>query len=198
MDKDKLIKELLQKGQDYSQQIYLVGFFIVFIILIIFVVRPTVNEYIYRNKELEQTAQLSVQYEKVISSLSALQSILESNRSDFGLLDQAIPENIGMYQLTQDVRNSFLNYVPTRSYSFPGYVVSKQDDSKGVKSKGELKPYKILVSVNGSYETLQNIFQKILNQRRIKSVKSFLLSRPQGASDSASLEMKLEIEAYYL
>lgn len=200
MEKNQLIKGLLQKGQDYSQQIYLIGFFIVFMIMIIFIVRPTINTYIIKNKELQDIVHLSSEYQKVISNLTTLQGILESNRDEFGMLDQAIPQNIYMYQLTQDVRNSFLKYTPTRSYSFPSYVISIPDSKDSVKSKSELKPYKILVNVSGSYPTMRSVLEQILNQRRVKTVKTLMLSRPVGesASESANLEMKMEIEAYYL
>jgi len=200
MEKNQLIKGLLQKGQDYSQQIYLIGFFIVFMIMIIFIVRPTINTYIIKNKELQDIVHLSSEYQKVISNLTTLQGILESNRDEFGMLDQAIPQNIYMYQLTQDVRNSFLKYTPTRSYSFPSYVISIPDSKDNVKSKSELKPYKILVNVSGSYPTMRSVLEQILNQRRVKTVKTLMLSRPVGesASESANLEMKMEIEAYYL
>jgi hypothetical protein len=200
MEKNQLIKGLLQKGQDYSQQIYLIGFFIVFIFMLVFVVRPTINMYIIKNKELQDTIHLSSEYQKVISSLTALQAILESHRDDFGMLDQAIPKNILMYQLTQDVRNSFLKYTPTRSYSFPSYVIKKSDTKAESISKSELKPYKILVNVSGSYPTMRSVLEQILNQRRVKTVKTLMLSRPEGesASESAELDMKLEIEAYYL
>jgi Tfp pilus assembly protein PilO len=197
MDKDKLIKELLQKSQNYSQQLYLVAFFIVFVILILFFVRPTVNEYVLRNKELEETVALSEQYQQVINNMTQLQSLLESERDNFILLDQAIPNNIHMYQLTQDVRSSFLRFVPTRTYSFPAYTVSNLSTNEG-KGKAELKEYKLLVNVSGTYSDLQGIMGKIFNQRRIKSIKSLRLSRPEGASDSANLEMKLEVGAYHL
>ncbi len=168
--------------------------------MLVFVVRPTINMYITKNKELQDTIHLSSEYQKVISSLTALQAILESHRDDFGMLDQAIPKNILMYQLTQDVRNSFLKYTPTRSYSFPSYVIKKSDTKTESISKSELKPYKILVNVSGSYPTMRSVLEQILNQRRVKTVKTLMLSRPEGesASESAELDMKLEIEAYYL
>jgi len=197
MDKDKLIKELLQKSQDYSQQLYLVAFFIVFVILILFFVRPTINEYVLRNKELEETITLSEQYQQVINSMTQLQSLLESERDNFVLLDQAIPNNIHMYQLIQDVRSSFLKFVPTRTYSFPSYTVSNMSPGE-TKGKAELKEHKLLVNVNGTYSDLQGIMSKIFNQRRIKSIKSLRLSRSENSSDSAILEMKLEVGAYHL
>ncbi len=198
MEKNQLIRALLRKGQDYSQQLYLIGFFVVFIIMIVFVVRPTINMYISKNKELQDTVHLSSEYQKVISNLTVLQGLLESNRDDFGLLEQAIPENVSMYQLTQDVRNSFLRYTPTRSYSFPSYVITNSGSKSDAKTKEELKSYKIMVHVNGSYPTVKDVLNKIISQRRVKSVKTFLLARPEGASESADLDMKLEIEAYYL
>lgn len=199
MHKEELIKRLLQKGQDYSQQLYLVGFFVIFIFLILFVVRPAINEYVVRNKQLEETIQISAQYQKAITNLNTLQALLEANRGDFGLLDDAIPENINMYQLTQDVSNSFLRYIPTKSFSFPGYVVAKEEDSKETKGKAELKQYKILVSVSGTYATVRDILANVMNQRRVKSVKTLHFARPSGAaSGSANLDMKLEIEAFYL
>lgn len=198
MEKNKLIEGLLKKSQDYSQQIYLLGFFLVFILMIIFMVRPQVNEYIIRNKQLQETVLLSAQYQKAISNLTELQGLLETRRADFALLGQAIPENIQMYQLTQDVRDSFLKYVPTRTYTFPSYVITPPKSGAKVNTISALKTYKILVNINGSYPTTREILQKILNQRRIKSVKTLLISRPEGASDSGELEMKLEVEAYYL
>lgn len=198
MEKNLLISQLLQKSKDNAQQFYVAGFLLVFVLLIVLVVRPTVNGYVERKTELQETKILSAQYQKVIASINTLQSLLESNRSDFALLNQAIPDSIQMYQLTQDVQKSFLRYTPTRTYNFPGYVVTPSESSAALKSKSELKPYKILVNISSDYPTLRNVLSQIMNQRRVKGVRSMTVAKPKGASDSATLDMKLEVEAYYL
>ena len=198
MEKDKLIAQLLEKSKDNIQQFYVSGFLLVFVLLILFVVRPTMNGYVERRTELQEIKILSSQYQKVIASINTLQDLLESNRSDFALLHQAIPNSIQMYQLTQDVQKSFLQYAPTRSHNFPGYVVTPSESSAALKNKSALKPYKILVNITSDYSTLRNVLSQIMSQRRVKSVRSMTLAKPKGASDSATLDMKLEVEAYYL
>ncbi len=198
MDKDELISQLLKKGQDITQRVYLLAFFIVFILLILFVVRPTVGGYIDRRTELEKTKILSAQYQKVITSLNTLQRMLESRREDFALLEQAVPSSLAMYQLTQDVERTVLPHIPSQSYSFPGYSIPHRSDLAALTPVKTPQTYTIAVAVQGDYGTLKGVFAQLLNQRRIKNVRNLSMSREKGSSESAVLDMKLEIEAYHL
>ena len=198
MDKDKLVAQITNNGKNYSQQGYLIGFFVIFILLIVFVVRPNINEYLIRQKQLEETTQLIQQYQKAILSLNALQSVLESHRDDFVMLDQAVPSGLGIYQIAIDIRDTFLDHTPSKKYSFPPYVVTNESKDKVKLTSNNLKEYVITVDMNDTYQSLQDVLGQVLNQRRIKSINSIAISKPVEASSSSKLNMKLEIKAYHL
>lgn len=198
MEKNDLIAQLFKKGQDHEQAVYLVTFFLVFVLLIVLVVRPTVDGYVTRRKELAETKLLSSQYQKVISSLNTLQSMLEMHRDDFALLDEAIPESVQMYQISRDIERSVLPHIPSRSYSFPAYTIVHDGAVQGEDSIAKPQEYKLAASLQGEYQTLQDVVAKLMNQLRVKSISSVSLDRTRGASDSANLDMRLEIKAYHL
>ncbi|HNQ31052.1 MAG TPA: hypothetical protein PKG71_01660 [Candidatus Woesebacteria bacterium] len=198
MDKDSFIQLVLQKGKDNSRNLYLSGFFFVLILLILFVARPTVGEYVDRKRQLEELVALSIRYQKAIENVSELQSILEAHRQDFKMLDEAIPNDLHLYGLTQDVNRSFLQYTPSKSYTFPAHSITTSNSSKKPNPKAELKTYKILADVRVDYGTGRYLIDTILSQRRLKSINTLVFSRVEEASPGGVLQMKLEIDAYHL
>lgn len=197
MDKDQLVRQIMAKGKDYSQQTYLAGFFLAFIILIVLIIRPSINDYVIRQKQLEETKLMVEENQKVIVNLTKLQSVLEAHRSDFDLLNRAVPNGTGLYQLAKDVERSILPYTPTKSYTFAGYTYPGVKAVSNSRSN-EPKSYAISSSVQGTYPALLNLLQDISDQSRIKTIKSIMLSRSTESSSSANLNMTLDIEAYHL
>ena len=196
MDKEQLVKLVREKGVNYSQQLYLWGFFAAFVLLVIFVVRPTLNGYVARQKELEDIIATSEKYQKSIENLSQLQAVLEARRDEFIYLEQAMPLGLHMYELTRDVQMAWLEHIPSKSYGFPSYSVANPSAEANTRVSSA-KPYLMPVELEGDFQTLRNIVNASLNQRRLKAVKSMTLEKG-SASAGAKMQMRLEIEAYNL
>ena len=123
MDKEQLVKQIMERGKDYGQQMYFAGFFVVFVFFIVFIIRPSINDYVVRQTQLDETKQMVAEYQKVIENLTKLQTVLEVHRDDFILLEKAIPMDTGLYQLARDIE-PILPYMPSRSYAFSGYALA--------------------------------------------------------------------------
>lgn len=196
MDKEKLLSQLVQK--DNTERWYLVGFFAVFIILILFVIRPNVNEYLRRQKLLEDLTSTNAQYDTAISNLRVLQGLFEEYRDQFPLLEEAVPMRLEAYNFAQDVAKIFLPYVPTDNLRFPGFNVGEKAEA-GVPVAGtQLVPYPQSIEITGKYSELQRILSKLMNQRRIKHVTRVVFSENQTASGEASMGMRVDFQGYYI
>lgn len=198
MEKETFIQQLLQKGKDNSSAVYMAGFFMVLIVLILFVAWPAVGDYVDKQRQLEELTETSNRYTKAIVNVSELQGILEAHRQDFKMLDEAIPNDLTLYQLTQDVENTFLQYTLSKSYTFPAHTVMNVHKSGKTDSKSELNTYKLLADLRVDYNTAEALITAILNQRRLKSINTLTISRESEASSGGQLEMKIEMDAYYL
>lgn len=196
MDKQKLVTLIKKNGVDYTQHIYLVGFFCVFILLIIFVVRPTINSYVIRQREYEETKELSAKYQKSIENLTRLQGMLETHREDFTLLDLAVPKGAHMYELSQDISDTLLDLTPNRTYQFPKYtyIAQPQDESGDITMSSILLPFEL----QGTFPTLKAAIDNLFSQLRLKTIKQMSIQKPADASPGAQLRMGVEIEAYHL
>lgn len=196
MDKEKLLSQLIQK--DNTERWYLVGFFAVFIVLIIFVIRPNVNEYLRRQKLLEDLTSTNAQYDTAISNLRILQGLFEEYRDQFPLLEEAVPPRLDAYKFAQDVAKVFLPYTSQENLRFAGFKVGEKAEAGTPIAGTQLVPYPQAIEISGKYSELQRILSKLMNQRRIKHVTRVQFVESQTASGEASMGMRVDFQGYYI
>ncbi|MFO0703337.1 MAG: type 4a pilus biogenesis protein PilO [Patescibacteria group bacterium] len=196
MDKEKLLNQLIQK--DNSERWYLIGFFSVFILLILFVIRPNVNEYLRRQKLRDDLIETNVQYDKAITNLRILQTLFEEHRDEFPLLEEAVPLKLDAYKFSQDVAKVFLPYLKENEIEFAGFSVGEKADAGTPLKNTKLIPYPQSVEISGRYGQLLTALNALMNQRRIKHVTNVVFTKTQSGSESASMTMKVDFQGYHL
>ncbi|NTU46576.1 type 4a pilus biogenesis protein PilO [Candidatus Roizmanbacteria bacterium] len=188
-------KILRSKIKDYS---FVIGFFLVFSFFIVFAIRPNIATVITLNKQLETLKKTDSAYENIILHIVDLQTVLEKNRDDFILLDQALPSRPQVNKVVDDVKNS-----ATAS----GILIKRLDISevslKEDSNKKNVKSYAVNIETNSNYEQSKSFIDMLLKQRRLKSINTISIQRgdeteTQVSSKSGALIMKLEISGYYL
>ncbi len=205
MDKNELIDKLLKKDQ--LGHIYMYGLLIVMSALMFFVIRPNVTEYLRRVKLLEDIQSTNAKYDQSIGNLKTLQGMFEAYRNKFLLLDEAIPKKLNVSKYITDVTNTLGKYIEEDSITFSGFDIQGESDQGNVAdptittaSDAGLATYSQSFSMTGNYDELLSVVTKLMNQRRIKFIKSMSFSRlaDDNASKSAKLDLDLAIEIYHL
>ena len=196
MDKEMIIRQLVKR--DFNDNWYLIGFFSVLIVLVLFVIRPNVNEFLRRQKLYDDLSNTNIQYDSAISNLKVLQTLFERYRDQFVLLDEAVPERLNVYDVSKDVSEVFLPFLPGQAIEFPGYEIGEMANASGPTKDSKLIPYKLTMQIQGTYSELQDVLSSLMTQRRLKRVTRVVFTRNQTASGSAELGMQVDFEAYHL
>jgi hypothetical protein len=195
MDKEKLLNQVA--GKDGGDKWYLVIFVAVFVVLILTVIRPSLSEYLRRQKLLEDLVAVNIQYDSAISNLRVLQTLFEERRDDFPLLDEAIPLHLDMYKLVQDVSDVFLTYAEDGVLKFDGYSIGKSQKEPTKIQKNNLFTYNQLIKSQGQQEDLITSLYNLANQRRIKHLTKLTLFKENFSTTSAKIKMYVEFQSYY-
>lgn len=205
MDKNELIDRLLKK--DRLGHLYMYGLLVIMSVLLFFVIRPNVSEYLRRVKLLEDIERANDQYDQTISNLRTLQGMFEVYRDRFSLLDEAIPKKLGASKYITDISTALGQNIVGESLNFSGFVIVGENpqgevaDPVNTSGQGSTLPsYSQSVSMTGGYDELLSAVTKLMNQRRIKYIKSMSFSKSleENASKSARLNLDVEIEIYHL
>lgn len=186
------VKKLInQKAKDYT---FTIVFFIVFSFFAFFVIRPNLTTVFGLQKELNELKRLDGKYEKAITDIISIQSVLEKNRDLFPLLDQAVPAIPQVNQVIDDINKiASASNMPMRKVAI-NQVVLKEG-----KSSSTLKQYQIEIEASSDFVTANKFIDKILQQRRLKSMKELTIGKEnKESSQSSTLNIKFDIEGYYL
>ncbi len=192
MEKTSLVKKLFApKNRDYT---YTIFFLLIFSFFIFYVIRPNLISVFEANTKIKQLKQINKTYEDQIDKIIDVQSILEENREDFGYLNEAISAKPEVNKVLSDVDVS----------SSASKLVSQRIDISDInlKDRGafrKLKSFDVNLSLRGDFEDGLSFLRKIYEQRRLKLAQEATFSRPEKeASQSSSLEIKFQVEGYYL
>jgi len=177
------------RNKDYT---YTVLFFVVFSIFIFFAIRPSLSTAINLSKqEIELTA-TDKKYELLIGQIVQIQSALESVRDKLYLIDEALPSQPFINIIMSDIQNSALkNNVAIRS-------MNVQKINLVESNKKALRSMVVNVELGASFDDYVGFQRDLIGQRRLKNIKSTSIDREVLGSGSATLQIKAEIESYYL
>lgn len=192
MDKESLIKQFTsKKAKDYT---YAIIFFLIFSFFIFFVIRPNLVNVFSLQEELGKLQIMDTGYENVIKKIINIQTFLETNRSDLYLLDQAVSSTPQINKLVQDIEIAA---------SASGIIVTQINISKiDLKDKTVRTKKNILtvnIATNAGFGEAREFVNNLISERRLKTLKSITLDRNEkSASSSAELDIKIDLEGYYL
>lgn len=192
MDKESLIKQFTsKKAKDYT---YGIIFFLIFSFFIFFVIRPNLVNVFSLQEELGKLQIMDTGYENVIKKIINIQTFLETNRSDLYLLDQAVSSTPQINKLVQDIE---------AAASASGIIVTQINISKIDLKDKTVRTKKNILTVNIATHTgfgeARDFVNNLISERRLKTLKSITLDRNEkSASSSAELDIKIDLEGYYL
>jgi len=193
MEKQLLIKKILSKREirDYTNMIL---FFFISSFFIIFAIKPALTVAVSLKREAFDLERINNIYEKNILKLVDIQTKLESVRDKTYLLDQALPKKPEIKTLIDDLK---------KTASVEGMLINTLTlPSVNLKSKtknNQLKPLTINMETTAEFPNVKSFLQKIISQRRIKTIKNLKILREGNFSTtSALLKIMMEVEGYYL
>lgn len=192
MDRDSIKKKLIStKTKDYT---YSIIFLITLSFFLFFVIRPNLVNVFSLQEELGRLQILDAGYENVIKKIVNIQTFLETNRSDLYLLDQGISSAPQINKIVQDIE---------QAASSSGITVTQVDIGEVALKEKEVRTSKDTLTVNMStkadFEGARKFINKLLMQRRLKLIKHVGINKTSTTgSGSAQLDIRLELEGYYL
>ena len=191
MEKSLIIKMLFsKKTQDYT---YAIAFFLIFSFFIFYIIRPNLITVFEINTKIEQLKSINKLYGEQIDKIVEVQASFEDNRDDFFLLKEAIATKPEVNKLLSDVD------VASEGSKLTSERIAVSDIN--LKDKGsinKLKSFVINLNLIGAFDDTIAFINKIYNQRRLKLIPELEFTRGQESSESANLNIRLEIEGYYL
>lgn len=178
------------KRKDYT---FATLFFIVFSFFIFFAIKPSLSTALSLNsKELELKG-VDAQYEELIGQIVQIQSALESVRDRLHLVDEALPPQPLVTLLMQDIQ---------QAADRNNVVISKVNINKinlVEPEKNTFRSMAVSMELNSTFDDYISFQKEITEQRRLKYMRTVEIDNDQlGASTSATLRIKTEIEGYYL
>lgn len=192
MNRNAIIEKLTSKRvKDYS---FTIIFFIVFSFFIIFAIRPNLTTVFSLQKQLKELRVLDASYEDVIIHIVDLQSLLETNRDNMYLLDEALPASPQVNKVIDDLK---------KSASEAGVLIRKIDvgevNLKEDEKKKDIKAFTLSMETNSDFTEVKTFIDQFMNQRRLKMVRNLsIIKDTKDGTGSASLKIKMDISGYYL
>lgn len=185
----KITKDVFyKKVVDYT---FIVLFLLIFSIFIFFAIRPSLKTAFSLKKEEKDLIEIDSIYEKKILSVSLIQSEIEKNRDDLYLIDTALSKNPNVNKIIDDIK---------MAADKTNFFISKANisDINLLQSKKTLEKVEVVIEGTSTFPDLLLFIKEINNQRRLKTIDSFQISRSKSSTDSANLSIKINISGYYL
>ncbi len=182
-------KMTAKRIKDYS---YVVIFFLIFSFFIFFAIRPNIETAFTLKKQLTELERLDKNYEMAILHIIDIQNILEKNRSQYGLLAEALPAAPQVNKVVDD-----LHTAASQSGLVMERVAIDQVNLKAVEQK-DLRHYLINLETSSDFLTVKKFFDNISVQRRIKTIDSLIIKKVEQSTESAALTIQFQINGYYL
>ena len=191
MNPKSIIKKLSQKKvQDYT---FTILFFLIFSFFVLGAIRPNILTAVKLQEELKQLREMDKKYEQLLMNIVDNQTVLEANRDNFYLLDEAVPQSPQVYKLIEDVRTS----ASESGVILENVSVAEISLKSEEKAAQGLTPFILSMEVRSSLSNTQQFVQNLINQRRLKVVNSMRISTTQTDGEVATLQVEMEIQGYH-
>lgn len=196
MDKKKILDLLKQKKvQDYT---FSVVFFVIFTFFVTFAIRPNLMTAFGLQKELQEVRLKNKEYEETIIQIVNYQSTVEQNRENLLLLDEAVPQLPKLAEVVDEIY---------KSGSDSGIIIDsisiEQISLKKALANAPPRKYHLTLDMTTSVPNMTVFLDKIIAQRRLKTIESFGLSQvdDEYSTESANMDtykMSLIVNCSYL
>lgn len=185
-----LIASLNQKKtKDYT---FATLFFVIFSIFIFFAIKPSLSTAINLSKQETELLAIDKKYELLIGQIVQIQSALEGVRDRLYLVDEALPAQPYLNVVMSDIQISAKkNNVAIRNFNVQKINLIEP-------KKDEFRSIVVNLDLGSSFDDYIRFERDLIQQRRLKNIKSVTIDREAQGSESATLHIKAEIEGYYL
>jgi len=193
---DTIIKTLRRFRKEKADYTNLIFFFAAFIVFIVFIIRPSLNEAFARAKRLSDLQTLEGQYEQSIAQIINYQTQMQDVNSNLFLLDEAMPRQPNINKLLADIRSAAAsnNIILNRT------DVGQINLVREAQARTETNAISVAIEAQASYANFQAFQKELYQQRRLKKITTLTITKAGGAiaSQSSGLKIQMEIEGYYL
>jgi Tfp pilus assembly protein PilO len=193
MDKTAFIRKLLNKPEvkDYTSAFL---FFLISSVFALFAIKPAISIAFSLNKQAADLHKVDQVYEQNLGKLVELQTNLEKIQDKTYLLDQALPKMPETKTFIDDIK---------RVSSQEGILIEKLDlssvDLKNDALHDDIGVLSVSMQTTSNFKSIDAMVNKLIQQKRIKSIKNMkITTESTESSGSATLNVTLDIEAYYL
>lgn len=193
MDKKSLITKLLGRHEivDYS---YAILFFLISSFFLVFAVKPALSIAFSLQRESIDLKRVNDVYERNILKLVDIQSNLEQIRDQLYLLDTAVPPTPYVQALVTDVRG----IATEEGLNLRNFEITPINFKNAAGGK-KVQMVTISMQTDGSYQAASDFIQKMIEQKRLKTISKIQMSRDErSASSSSQLRIVIETNGYYL
>lgn len=194
MDRKKILQALSQ--QKVQNPTFTIIFFLLFSFFVYFAIRPNLVTAFSLQKELQEVRLKNREYEEQILQIVNYQTAVEQYRDDFVLLDEAVPQNPGVVKVVDDIR---------KSASESGILLTSLQvtDSFEYKNTNEKKDEKLMsfsltTSTDVQIDQLQEFINRIINQRRIKTIESIEITSKETGEQGTIFSITMNVKGHYL
>ena len=178
------------RTKDYT---FAISFLLLFSFFIFFIIRPNLVTGFGLQKELDDLRKIDKDYDLAIQNIVAVQTVIEKNREALPLLREALPSNPQVNQVIDDLKQ-----IASSSDITISKIDINQVNLKEINAKNNLKSYIVHIETQSDFAKVYQFIGSMLNQRRLKSINSLSIVNDTEASGSASLNINMEIDGYYL
>ncbi len=201
MDRESLIQKVYNpRFVDYG---YAIAFFVIFGFFVLGIIWPNITTVFELRQKYIDLQSINKDYTATIDNLTKLQLILASRQSDLSLLTEAVPPQVYVSEIIDDLTS--ISDAPT--ISLPKFEVGATDKTLPSQTKAPpgqpaspkptVQTYKVKVQVTGNYEHVRESYEKLYNQLRLKTITAFALSANNQATASGEFVADIDTESYY-
>lgn len=192
MDKSAIVSKLFsKKNKDYT---YVTAFFFVFSFFVFFIIRPNLISVFEARVKIDELNKINNLYSQQIDKIIEVQSLFETNRDELVYLNEAIATKPEVNKVLSDVD---ISSSESRLFSKRINVSDINLKDKGTLQK--LKSFIVEIGLVGQFEDMMAYVSKLYEQRRLKLIPELQMSKDaRESSASSNLDIRLEVEGYYL
>ena len=157
----------------------------------LFAIRPTLITAVSLIKEVRDLKNLNLDYENQIGNIIRAQSEYEKVRDGIALIENALPPNADFTKLARGMET----YAAENQFQLNQLQIDSAPISQ-LTEKQKLQKMNFILIGKGSYASVKNYLNDILNWKRIITVDSLDLVQ-EGGTVSGILRMTVKGTAYY-
>lgn len=168
-----------------------------------YAIRPTLNTIILLRKEIEEKKAINSKLEKKITSLIEAQSNYQAIENELIALDQAIPGDPEVFDLTIQLKNLIAESESTMSaFSLANSIpIGGSRESAISKKAPKEQEFGMGIMLEGEYPQLEKMLTLLNTMKRLAATMSFSLTNAKNnATNKISagwLNMTLQLKSYY-